>query len=248
MLFLDLLGTRGVRTGAESEAHLGTVHAAMQRAREACFPPEAKPASGAAQWFSDNLAIGYRTGPGDPSVWLVQLIFETAYLHLAFLEKGLLARGAIARGGFYADDDFIYGPALERAVVLEHARAIYPRCVLDEASTATAAQALRSGDGGAPGSTWRRYLAQDRLGIVFVDYLAVLSDDPAGRGSDIESITRLHKQVIEDGLYRYDGDEHIEEKYRWLAGYHDFFVDAYMPQYDVRAAVSRRPSGFARFG
>ena len=71
----------------------------------------------------------------------MQLIVETSYLQIAFVEAGLVGRGRDrALAGYIADDTCIYGPALERAVAFEHGRDVHPRYVLDEASVAVASK------------------------------------------------------------------------------------------------------------
>lgn len=204
------------------------------------------------QWFSDNLALAYPIDGFQPASRLAQLLAEVGYLQVAFLEAGLLGRGAIARGDFFADATFIYGPALERAVALENSRAVYSRCVIDEATYRTATDALMIGDTGGTGSTWRKQLATDQDGVVFIDYLGVAHEDPAGYGIDIDSLLAKHKRLIEKNLCRYDGVRAVEDKYRWLAGYHNHTVDALAADDNAlashRLTVSRTTGRFTAFG
>jgi hypothetical protein len=206
----------------------------------------------AMHWFSDNLSLAYPVDGFQPATCLSQLIAEVSYLQGAFIEAGLLGRGAVARGEFFADQTFIYGPALERAVVLEHSRAIYPRCVIDERTCRVAIDALTVDDSSGLGSMWRKWLAVDDKGVVFIDYLRVAYDDPAGYGVDINALVERHKELIETNLYKYDGVEPVEEKYRWLAGYHNYAVDALVASGEADRAepvvASRVASGFASFG
>jgi len=250
VLFMDLLGTRGVRAGAESLDHLLLVRDAVSRARAACLPADGED-SVAMRWFSDNLAIACPVGDAHATSRLLQLLVEASYLQVAFVTAGLVGRGAIARGAFFADGAFIYGPALERAVVLEHSRAIHPRCVLDEASIAVANHGLTVEHRRGSGSPWRAQLAADSSGAVFVDYLAVAHDDPASYGIEIDELLERHGAVIEENLHRFDGIPSIDAKYRWLAGYHNFVVEQLGGDQVVkdrrRLPVSRSDHGFRRF-
>ncbi len=248
VLFLDLLGTRGIRTGDGSLEHLRAVRAALTGARNARFCDAGEQSRDTVHWFSDNLAIGYPIDGVSPPARLVQLIVETSYLQIAFVEAGLVGRGAIARGGYFAEETFIYGPALERAVVLEHGRATHPRCVLDEASLAVAIADMAT-DG--PESPWGSQLMIDPQGTVFVDYLMIASDDPVDRDLDLDHVLSTHRELIERNLYDYDGVPAVEAKYRWLAGYHNFAVERLGGDQQVRgrrrATVSSATTGFRPF-
>lgn len=140
---------------------------------------------------------------------------------MAFIEHGLFARGAIASGAFFADEDFIHGPALERAVDLEKHRAVHPRVVLDEASIALATERLASGDAAEQG--WRDQLLVDEEGVVFVNYLQTVIDDPVD-SFDPHAMLVRHRTLVEANLHAFDGVERVEQKYRWLAAYHNHFV------------------------
>jgi len=224
VLFLDLLGTAGPRGDADVLEHLRRTKAAVHRARG-----DVRDADGGterlrrATWFSDNLNVFYgATDQAGAVEALDALIRDVSFLQLGFLIEDLVARGAIALDRFYADEEFLYGPALDRAVLLEKTRARYPRVVLDEASIAVARRSSCTRHGGM--DTWQSLLCVDNAdGAVFVDYLGALRASP----DDLNlwgSILVAHRHLIETGLRRYDGIAGLEEKYRWLAGYHSYFV------------------------
>jgi hypothetical protein len=226
VLFLDLLGTQGPRSRAEARDHLRTTRDALSTAtRWADAQPRQGSGTSAATWFSDNLCLSYAVremlGATGSLGWLVT---DTTYLQLALLRHGVFARGAITKGGFYVDSDFIHGPALDRAVLLEKSRARFPRVVLDETSIATARHGLVHEEGGSHGSPWREQLVVDSEGEVFVDYLSALTEEPDDdRG--IRDYLTLHKAHIEANLRVYDGIPSVHDKYRWLASYHNYFVE-----------------------
>jgi hypothetical protein len=231
VMFLDLLGTAGIRSGDESRAHLSAVRSAVQEARVTTFTNDSSdPTVRSTRWFSDNLCVAYPVGTDRATSRLVEMVLEAAYLQLAFLRFGLPARGAIARGEFFADPTFIYGAALDRAYRLESTRSVFPRCVLDEASVATAYDGLVAEDGGARGSAWRRYLMVDPEGVVFVDYLGIAAEDPAGHGLVLDEVLTAHADLIRTMLARYDGVVAVESKYRWLAAYHNYIVSGGLPE------------------
>lgn len=257
VLFMDLLGTRGVRTGAGAEEHFRSVRRAVDAAHAACFPSEVRASVGSgarfpSQWFSDNLALGYELDDSSSSgTRLTELVVETAYLHIAFVESGLLARGGIARGLYQADGDFVYGPALERAVVLEHSRAIFPRTVLDEASTEIALNSLWDEEQSADDAYWRRHLCVGPDSVPFVDYLGVARDDPGAHDVDFLALLRVHRDLARTGLQTYDGVTSVEDKYRWLVGYHNYAVDRWTAHTEhdaLRVRTLREVGEFKPFG
>jgi hypothetical protein len=225
VLFLDLLGTAGPRGDADVLEHLRRTKAAVHRARDDIKDSDVeRDRLHRATWFSDNLNLYYAaTEEVSAGEALDALIRDVAFLQLGFLIEDLVARGAIAFDRFYADEEFLYGPALDRAVLLEKTRARFPRVVLDEASIAVArraSQTRRNDDGVA----CQPLLCVDNMdGAVFVDYLSALRVSP----DNVDlwgSILLAHRHLIETGLRRYDGIAGVEEKYRWLAGYHAYFV------------------------
>jgi hypothetical protein len=233
VLFLDLLGTRGTRTAAEARTHLRDTHRAVAQARRWSLAGGDKRQEGAIYSFSDNVGLGYPVDGG----WtreraLAFLCFEVSYLQLAFRLHGLFSRGAIALDLFFADPslEFIYGPALERAVYLEHGHAVYPRVILDEAALAIASTARAAAEEGASGiSAWRDQLLVDEHGVVFVNYLHTLFDEAADDVPSAHRFLQKHRNYIAENLRRHEGKPRVEDKYRWAAAYHNHFVETYGP-------------------
>lgn len=255
VLFMDLLGTRHHRPNRQAATeYLRTVRDSVQRAKEwSLLRGTESPGQGSMQWFSDNLAMAQLADEtGRNTLRLAFLIIQAAYLQLAFLSHGLFTRGAIALDWYFADRDFIHGPALERAVTLEHRRASFPRVVLDEASLAVASDGLLLEARDSPGSPWRRHLAVSHDRQVFIDYLRVLLDNPAGGDLDPRTHILNHKRYVEKNLRLYDGIDGVEEKYRWCAGYHNSVVDASEKQLGsgfegLRVRCGRSIGGFEEF-
>lgn len=228
VLFLDLLGTRGPRTADESRAHLRSTHCAVTQARQWSLAGGDKRHEGAIYSFSDNVGLGYPVGgTWTPGRALAFLCFEVGYLQLAFLMSGLFSRGAIALDLFFADPalEFIHGPALERAVNLEHDQAVHPRVILDDAAVGIAREALLADEAESGSvSAWREQLLVDEDGTVFVNYLVTLLDPVA---DDVPSTTlfmRDHKEAIEQNLLHFADISRVAEKYRWAASYHNHSV------------------------
>jgi hypothetical protein len=250
VLFLDLLGTRGVRSPQEARDHLYVTRRAMQQARRWSLSTGSRDDEGAIYSFSDNIGLGYPLSSHlGPLGSLVFMFTEVSFLQLAFANMGFFSRGAIAKAGFFADPDpelgFIHGPALERAVALEKSRAEYPRVILDEATIAAVHEAAASeSDGPNPG--WSRQLVRDGDGEVFVNYLIEVFEGVIDEVIEPAAFLALHKDHIEGNLRRYDGVRRVEEKYRWLAGYHNYFISTFSGadfQGSVEPVICSRPLG-----
>lgn len=224
VLFLDLLGTNQVRDGQAAHEYLLLAHRALAKARAAGGSDRRDQSISVASWFSDNLALAHPSGAGaDLDMALGFTISAAADHQFSLAYDGMFSRGAIACGGFYADEDFIDGPALNRAVSLEHQRSIWPRVVLDETSIQLARASLKAHELGAADSPWRAQLLVDEAGVVFVNYLSALELYRDAPEEGIRGLRR-HTAQIRANLQHFDGQERVHDKYRWLASYHDYFL------------------------
>lgn len=254
VLFLDLLGTAGETDAERMLDRLRRTKRAVERARE--LSPNDASDSGLWQmtWFSDNLGLHYAfSGPVADSQAVGFLVTDVGWLQLAFLQEGLLARGAIAIGEFYADAEFIHGPALEQAVELEKHHAKMPRVLLDVEAAAVAHASLTGEYGGSMIAPWREQLLVDQNGDVFVDYLSTMTDyeadDPSVWRPDLER----HRTLIVQSLRQFNDDERVRPKYEWLAAYHDDFLARYAHflgplAEQLRAAAAEINVSFLPFG
>jgi hypothetical protein len=248
VLFLDLLGTSHQRDEAAAQEHLRLTHRALGRARPAGGSEPDDQHISVASWFSDNLGLAYPVaGPVDIILALGLTINAAADHQLSLAYDGLFSRGGISCDGFYADRDFIYGPALNAAVALEHTTC-QPRVALDESSVLLARHGLAAHEGGGEDATWRRSLVVDG-DAVFVNYLDSLElfADQADR---VRHVLGRHRDHIAANLGLYAAVPKIHEKYRWLAGYHDFFLSGFDDQSvvdDLYVKAAEPLGNFERF-
>lgn len=213
VLFLDILGTATFRDDDEAQAYLRQTHNAFAQAREQGDSRRGASAITVATWFSDNLVMAMPlAGLIEPGHAVDHLAMYAAFHQLVLGQAGLFARGAITFGLFYADEEFVNGPALNEAYKLESQAAHHPRVIfspgamraLEETTDREGLDAhIRAGDDGVP----------------FVDYLEyILYMTPdEGIGDDFAR----HRDQIRQHLERHQGDARIEQKYVWLASYHD---------------------------
>ncbi len=170
--------------------------------------------------FSDNVAVGYPTGPPeDLSANLGTLVGSISeYQMITTTMRRRFLRGGIALGSLYMDDRIVVGPALVDAVALEEEVAIYPRVVFSDACKIVILSDLQYGE-----SPWQTQVLVDADGSIFINYLAsALSygDDLAPMRSVLED----HKEVVEQALATFDVPSRIREKCKWVADYHNFFA------------------------
>jgi hypothetical protein len=148
----------------------------------------------------------------EPGHVVDHLAMYAAFHQLVLAQAGLFARGAITFGPFYADEEFVNGPALNEAYKLESQAANYPRVIFSP-SAMRALEETKDRDSLDP------HIRVGDDGVPFVDYLEyILYTTPdEGVGDDF---TR-HRDQIRERLARHQGDVRVEQKYAWLASYHD---------------------------
>lgn len=78
--------------------------------------------------FSDSIVVSFKAE--EPSEVFYTLL-ELKWLIMRLLWRGMLCRGAISIGKFIHTEEFLFGPALVEAYLLESKAAIYPRIILD---------------------------------------------------------------------------------------------------------------------
>jgi hypothetical protein len=223
VLFLDLLGTSAPRTDEQAQEHLVATHQALGRARHYGGSERLDQHMSVSSWFSDNLGLAFplQTGLDLPAALGLTVVASAAH-QLSLALDGFFARGGIAFGYFYADPDFLAGPALNAAVALEKGAAVWPRVVLDESSVALAVHGLVDQEFAGPDAVWRSALMVDDEGTVFVNYLdsIELFIDEADR---VRRALRTHRDGIRANLTA-EHPQKIRDKYRALAAYHDQFL------------------------
>lgn len=247
VLFLDLLGTASPRSELEAQQHLETTHQALASARHYGGSERTDQHMSVSSWFSDNLGLAFPLQKGLDLPAAIGLTAVAAAAHqLSLALDGMFARGAIAFGSFYADPDFIAGPALNKAVALEK-DAVWPRVVLDEESAELAMHGLLEQEFGGASATWRSALMVDEEGVAFVNYLdsIELFVDEAERA---RHALRLHRDAVRQNL---DGRHpaEIHDKYCALATYHDDFLASCLQEYvaDLYVEPAKRLGSYRPF-
>ena len=143
----------------------------------------------------------------------------------------MFARGAITFGRFYADPEFVHGPALNEAYALESGAANYPRVILSP-------RAMSALDEARDRSNLDSHLCAGDDGVAFVDYLRYVQymTPEAGIGDDLAR----HRDAIRTQLEAHRDDVRVAQKYDWLATYHDARVVGELRVQSERPAVPFR--------
>lgn len=222
VLFLDLLGTSKERSDEEAQEHLIATRKALANARHWGGSEIWDQHTSVSSWFSDNLGLAFPLHGALDMCSTVGLCVTSAAAHqLSLALDGMFARGAISFGYFFADRNFMAGPALNEAVRLEKA-AFWPRVALDEAAVAIAYKGLIDQEFSGPDAAWRGDLVCDEKDEVFVNYLSAV--EPFLEEIDrVRNALALHRDKVRANLAA-GHPSGIEKKYRYLAAYHDHYV------------------------
>jgi hypothetical protein len=174
--------------------------------------------------FSDLIVRTTKVPEGaDIGEYLDWELFYLGEKQLSLAIEGHLVRGGITIGPLFVGDGkpILFGPALVRAYKLESEKAVYPRILID-AALKTKAEQVGYGQG------WKGYVHRGEDGEYFLDYLfgssitglaVPAADDPRPQ------IDQHRKMIV--GKIRNEAqhnDERTQQKYRWLALYHNAAV------------------------
>lgn len=136
---------------------------------------------------------------------------------------GFLVRGGITYGPLYHKDGVCYGPAMNRAYLLESKTAVYPRLLIDGFALKELAQ-----DNFIHNSI--KYISPDKSdGLIFLDYLSQKAyfeendnyyDFDRNR-LDYNQFLKNTKKLITNSLEQYNNNEKVLEKYQWYKEYYN---------------------------
>lgn len=214
---LDLLGTqRGAQGGPA--LNLEITRGALAGAHD--LTKELPSGRILTRWFSDNAVIAAADDSGHLQVNSAAVLLTAAAIQLEFADHGIFARGGIQFGQFFAEPDFVYGPALVDAYLLESQVAIYPRIVLSSTFTARLMAEVRELGDVFPADIYRGLVARDHDGCAFVNYLWMVHR--VGEGEEEAWLDR-HKTQVQQQLAAHAWNDKLSAKYRWVADYHDRF-------------------------
>jgi hypothetical protein len=239
LLFVDLLGVSAMTEGEEAQRNLVELDRVIRGTyRDFLEPGSPWPAA----MFSDTLVLASPLVGGDLGAAEAAtggLIVQAAWLQLNLAMRGYFLRGALSLGLAHLHDGILFGPALVEAYQVEQRRAVHPRIVLGGRAAAAQRGALKFYREPAD-SPQNLMLAIDQDDDLFIDYLALLVDEPDELAPAFEN----HARVVTGKLEEYRQDSRRWEKYRWVAEYHNAACARHVPDesdllIDVQASDRR---------
>ncbi len=243
VLFLDLLGVRHMSRSEQAAQHLAAITRAISGSYRDFLRPDS---SWPAALFSDAFVLAVPIErPEDEHAAVLGLITQAALLQLELAGQGLFVRGGLALGQFHIHNGLIFGAALVDAYELESEHAVHPRVILDKAADDCQRKSADGGPGRLEGEQGSMLLCDDD-GWTFIDYLAVLFDEP----DDPRPRLRAHRDTLIAKLRQHAGDRRLWEKYRWVAEYHNCVVADRLPDeaalFVEQSQITWRFRSFAR--
>lgn len=239
---LDVLGTQS-GTLDNPEHLLAVTDSALFRAGREYESPHIDVL---VRWFSDNAVIATKCVGGvfgDDATRQLQgaaAIVIAGIIQLELSNLGLFLRGGIDVGKFFANDQFVFGPALVGAYDLESNVAQFPRVILSSDFAQYAREQAADSATGYPWEVYRDLLAVDDDGNLFVDYLSLVVDKHA----DTEAWLANHLSLVQSKR-KHAKNKGVQRKYQWSADYHDRFCRGFLKGHGRLDQFLDDPSGSA---
>lgn len=148
-------------------------------------------------------------------------------------DRGFFVRGSIVYNDIYQEGDIVFGPAMIDAYHLEKDKnkAVWPRILVDQSILYKLSTEERD-------KAFAQILQKDETGLVFLDYLGDLFrtfayNEYIGKMKELSGPIKLfedHKARIEKAMINArklspEKKEHVLEKYKYLAIYHNSVID-----------------------
>lgn len=234
MTFIDVLGfsqlgMKAFNDGVGDE-FLEQIHASLKNARNTITEqfPLAK-----VKVFTDNVVIGWPIHEnGDGEGELGTTFLNLAQYQFSLALDGFFTRGGVSVGPHFMDEETVLGPELITAYNLESQVAVYPRIILSGKSIEKVWEYINYSPG--PDNAFNSVLLEDMDGEWFVNYLNVLftlyEDDVSSNDyTPFFPHLEAHRNRIESALHTYANNHKLLKKYAWIANYHNYFCDEFLP-------------------
>ncbi|MEZ5325174.1 MAG: hypothetical protein R3F19_08930 [Verrucomicrobiales bacterium] len=231
-VFLDILGFTEVIKRIEetgSEEDFARLHEAYSTGIAQLHTSRSDRGTRGFQWeirtFTDNVFLSFPLSSNDGEVELGFLVEDVARFQLHLANRGYFTRGGLSLGRNFIDESMIFGPALVEAYQLESRMARDPRIVLGPTVAELVQQQIGYYDPPHSAPQNSEFL-RDADGQIFINYLeAAIVDTDNGPQLNMEMM-EAHRERIEAGLRSNVATPQVWSKYRWLASYHNWFLDS----------------------
>lgn len=186
--------------------------------------------------FSDSIARIQPVSGDDEGVDAIDLFYgEISSILISqgnLACNGILVRGGMTFGSVCVHENRIFGPAFNRAYLLESKLAAYPRVVIDEVlcSSSSDNPIIRLSGSDRWGKVKEHMLeCIERFedGLWGINYLPNLFDAEKEPGVSGEDVLIAHRNAIRGLLVsaRNSKDDGVLAKVRWAASYHNKLID-----------------------
>ncbi|HDR7981150.1 hypothetical protein IRV17_29980 [Bacillus cereus] len=219
VLGFSQLGMRAINNG-EGDLFLNQIHTSLNKARHAITN---QMSLAKVKVFTDNVVIGwpiYGDGKGELGTTFLYL---AEYQFLLTLD-GFFIRGGVSVGDHFMDEETVFGPELITAYDLESQVAVYPRIILSEKCKQKVHEYIPYDP--RPDNPFNSVLLEDMDGEWFLNYLYILLE---WHSDDVTLHLETHRDNIASALDTYANNHKLLKKYSWIANYHNYFCDEFVP-------------------
>ncbi|HCT9096787.1 TPA: hypothetical protein OUB62_004205 [Serratia liquefaciens] len=175
--------------------------------------------------FSDCLVVSFAV---DQPGGVFSTLLEIKLLIMTLVSKKILCRGAVSIGKFIHTDNYLFGPALVEAYMLESKAAMYPRVILDHTVIEAGAQNRNENHNFSEEQEYvQSLLEQDSDGMFYIDYFfkaQIDLDDPKYDFPDyIDNLADIIRKGLMGSSHHSKAD--IRVKYSWMRERFNKMVD-----------------------
>ncbi|HIC7646034.1 TPA: hypothetical protein ACW7KW_003726 [Serratia liquefaciens] len=175
--------------------------------------------------FSDCLVVSFAV---DQPGGVFSTLLEIKLLIMTLVSKKILCRGAVSIGKFIHTDNYLFGPALVEAYMLESKAAMYPRVILDHTVIEAGAQNRNENHNLSEEQEYvQSLLEQDSDGMFYIDYFfkaQIDLDDPKYDFPDyIDNLADIIRKGLMGSSHHSKAD--IRVKYSWMRERFNKMVD-----------------------
>lgn len=174
-------------------------------------------------FFSDCFVISCKKQSDKQKNLYIDFFKGLVNISFKLLSIGFLIRGGVTYGLLYHQDNMIYGPAMNRAYLLESQQAKYPRILVD-------GYALQEISKDEHSREIMQYISPDKTdGMMFIDYLSqeeYFEENDNYWNCNNERLTygQLFSQAkdqIEMSIETFKEQNKVLDKFNWFKDYHN---------------------------
>ena len=174
--------------------------------------------------FSDSIVISYDANTPGAGFYI---LMDVVYICNDLLSMGFPVRGGITIGSLIHKENICFGPAMNRAYLLESKCAVYPRILVDPPVIENAIKAPGLANTSEMESKYIQSLVeQDNDGLFYVEHLGQVQE--FGEYDYIPFLQGVGEKIA-TSLQLYKNDTHVMQKWMWLQEYYNKIKNKFCP-------------------